>query len=364
MAFRQSSLAGSRNAYIPPHIAQAMTQQMQRTMPPHLQQYLGPNRPAYIPQHVERAIAQQMQKTMPPHLKQYASAYMEQRVIEPSRAAYGAPEQAAHTPPHLPPPDLSRLDHSISGAGQYSADVERLPQAQTEFQPDGGALEQRQPSAAPVATNPSSQAYPAAPIAEPQNPYEFLTAPAPPARRSLPGLGPNSPVAQRLLIIVGGLAVVVIVLGVLASSLFGGGNTNIKGLTLAAQQQAEIARVSQFGAQQAVSQNVKNFAASTQLSILSDQQQLITFLQKNGQKISPKQLGLAQNPKTDAALTTAQAASTYDETFTAIVQNQLKSYGQNLKQTFAISKSPSERQILKNDYAHAQLLVAELKSPD
>jgi hypothetical protein len=341
-----------RHTYIPPHVEQAMAKQMQ-SMPAHLQRYVGSNKSGYIPLSAQKAIAQHMEKTMPSHLKQYSGAYVQQHIIQPSSTTNSV--QSTPAAPHLPPPDPLRLDHSIAGAGQYTVDPSELPTGRTEFQPEQTSDSSESPEA-PYGPNP-----PAPPRSDP---YEFITAPATPQKRASLSLGGNSSMAKRVLIVVGGGSLLLIIIILLASLIFGGGSTNTESLISIAQEQTELDRVSGIGVQNAVSQNIKNFASSTQISIFSDQQQLLAFLQQHGTKLKSKELAATASAKTDTALNTAIAASTFDETFTSIMQTDLKTYEQTLKQTFIKTKDPAVRQLLSTEYSNAQLLLEQISSTD
>ena len=162
----------------------------------------------------------------------------------------------------------------------------------------------------------------------------------------------------RLLIVVGGLAV----LGIAAWIFFGvilakKPAVDPAAFTAIAQRQAELARISQGPVQNATSLDTQNFAATTQLSLLTDQQAIVGLLQKNGVKVSPKTLAALKSSQTDTELQQAKASGTYDQTYIATAQSQLDAYEQALKQLFANTTSVTARQVLSAEYAHAQLLV-------
>jgi hypothetical protein len=196
---------------------------------------------------------------------------------------------------------------------------------------------------------------------QPYNPtpnYDFIMSPAPPPKKSLVPLPTNSSLLQRIAIAGGGLIILIIIIIVFASLLKGGGNNSA--LVSIAQQQNELIRIATLGTQQATDQSAKNFAQSTELSLTTEQQQLLTYLKTNGTKVSTKQLGLTKNAKTDTTLSAAQAASTFDSTFEQVMQSQLTSYAQSLKTTFGNTTGPKARQLLSNDYSAANLMLQQL----
>lgn len=336
-------MANSRDIYISPEIGRAMNQQMER-MPAHLKQYAS-GQAGYVPPRVEHEMAKQLQKNAPGHLKQYADAYVHERVVEPGFS------QEPRTPgPHPPAVDMLRLDHSISGAGQYAVDPTTMPKSRTGFQQ----------------STPEAAAFPGQPEAstpeQPANPYEFITSAGgnPPKKPLLPGGGSK---AQRLLVVAGGAFVLVIIAVIAINTILGSGN-NTAGMISIAAQQNELVRVAGIGMQQAQATTTQNFAVTTDSSITSAQQQLLAYLQQHGTKVNPKQLTLTESAATNTQLNNAISTSSFDSAFTPIMQNDLKNYEVTLKQQYIQTKSTSERQLLSNDYDDALLLLDQLNSPD
>lgn len=199
---------------------------------------------------------------------------------------------------------------------------------------------------------------------QPQQPYsptpnyDFIMSPAPPPKKSLVPLPTSGSMLQRIAIVAGGFVILLIIIIVFASLLKSGGNN--APLVSIAQQQNELIRVATLGTQQATDQSAKNFAQSTELSLITEQQQLLSYLKTNGTKVSPKQLALTKNTQTDTQLSAAQAASTFDSTFEDVMHTQLTAYTQALKTTFAKTTGPKGRQLLSNDYSATNLLLQQL----
>lgn len=337
-------MADERGKYIPPGVQQAMAGQMQN-LPAHLRRYAGPDRPAYVPQHIERALSEQLQKTAPAHLRQYANAYVQQHVTQP-----GFSQPAARAAPHPPVPDLLRLDHSIAGAGQYTADPSALPKSRLGYQPG-------QTSTMSAASPPTGQEQPLT------DPYNFITdAGVPQKRASRLSLGGGSR-AQRLLLVVGGAAIALIIVIAIANAMLGS-NVSSGGLTKLAEQQTELVRVAGIGLQNAQAQSTKNVAANIELSISSSNQQLLGFLKQHGTKLSAKTLNLGHSTQADQALNAANASSNFDTTFLIIIQNDLNAYTASLKESYAASHNQILKSQLSSDYNGAQLLLVQIKSPD
>jgi hypothetical protein len=202
------------------------------------------------------------------------------------------------------------------------------------------------------------------PPVQPQPPaqgpdYGFIMSSPQKSKKSL--LPTGSSTMQRALIAVGGLVILVIVLVIAVSIFSGGGNINASLTSLTARQN-ELARVAALGARQASGQNTKNFAYSAQLSLTSDQNQLINYISTQGHKVGTKELAADQSAKTTTQLSTATAASTFDGTFNTIMQNELTTYTQELKSTFAKATKANAKTLLNQEYQNAQLLLKQVPS--
>lgn len=160
----------------------------------------------------------------------------------------------------------------------------------------------------------------------------------------------------RILVVAGGGAVLLIAALVLVSILSKPTATNVTALESIAQRQTELARISQTPILAASSQTTQNFAATTMLSLLSEQQAFVSFLQQRGVKVSSSVLQATKDSSTDTTLKNAQTSGDYDQQYVAVADSQLNSYEQALRQEFTASKDASERQLISNAYMYAKLL--------
>ncbi len=192
--------------------------------------------------------------------------------------------------------------------------------------------------------------------------YEFFLNPdKPPRRTALPGFGPGKSLGVRIGVIAAAAFGVIIILYMLMSIL--GGKSDAPNLITVVQDQNELVRVANLattiGASQS-SQTTQNFAQSTALSLSSEENDLIVFLTAHGSKPSPKLLAQTKNLQTNTQLSNALASSSFDTTFSTIMQNQLKSYEIALQTAYNGARDTSEKQMLSNDYTSAALLVKQL----
>jgi len=180
-----------------------------------------------------------------------------------------------------------------------------------------------------------------------------------PPKSGKPRMPGNNSFGKRIGIIIGAAVAVMIVLGIITMFLPKGGNS--EALIKLAQAQTELARISQQGSQQGKSQATLNLAQNSQLSLLTSQGHVVDYLAKHGTKVNKKSLSATKDTQTDAKLKAAASASNFDEVFNEIFLAQLNAYIKSLKTTYDTSTIESERQLIKQEYDVAQLLLEQTK---
>lgn len=161
------------------------------------------------------------------------------------------------------------------------------------------------------------------------------------------------------LLFLAGAAVVVVVLLVVVFSIARGGGSSSQPFVTVAQEQVEMGRVAGLDLQQVQDTDVKNFAATTQLTMSSDSASFTTFLGKQGVKISKKQLSGGMSSTTDTQLTSAISSNTLDSTLRTILQNDLKQYQLDLAKAYKSTTNNSARSVLKQLNTNAELLLTQ-----
>ena len=192
------------------------------------------------------------------------------------------------------------------------------------------------------------------------NPYEFIVAPNV-GRTS--GLGVNLTSGNFLMkmgLLVGAVVVVLIIAGILISSLAPKGS--VPGLISITQRQQEIIRISTEATTEAQNEDTKNFVADVEATVTTSQTNILGFLTTHGTKVSPKQLALDKDAQTDTQLTAAASANNYDITATEQLAGQLQTYDALLQTTFSQSNSATVKQMLQADYNGSQLLLKQAKN--
>lgn len=190
-----------------------------------------------------------------------------------------------------------------------------------------------------------------------ENPYDFIVNQAPkPKRPSL--LGSQTSFTKRLLIILGGGLGLIIVIIIFVSLLSSPPKT--AGLVSAAEEQATLLSLSEVAGKTASQQITKNLAATVQLSLLSDQLSLVTYIKdlNSSLKITDTSLLTQQGTALTAQLS-ADPANSFDSEYVQLTQTHLSTYLNLLKQSYSSSDPTAEKILLSNLYNAANLLLKQ-----
>ena len=189
----------------------------------------------------------------------------------------------------------------------------------------------------------------------PQSPYDFITNPSKPPKKSLlPG---GNSFKARLLIVGIGITILLVV-AIIVINILGSSSTGLKNDYLSlAQQQAELIRVSTIGIQKANDSDAKNLAILVQGSLSSEQPAILNLAKKAGVNTSAKSLALGQNTQTDKTLDAAAQTNQFDTVFIKTMQDGLKKYQQTLKKIYDATSDQKTKSTLSEDYINADLLI-------
>ena len=191
------------------------------------------------------------------------------------------------------------------------------------------------------------------------NPYEFII--APPVKSTRLGFGGLQNSATKRLLVVAGVAILIIILGIIITS-FLPKSSSTQSLTAIAQEQQELMRVAAQGETQAASETTRGLAYTIDLSIGTDQTQVLAYLTKHNTKLSVKQLSLTQDKSTDATLTAAQASSTFDSAFEKVMASQLQTYLSDLQKAYNSTSKTDVKQLLSTSYSAGKSLLNETQT--
>lgn len=184
--------------------------------------------------------------------------------------------------------------------------------------------------------------------------YNFIMNPASPSKKRLLGGGSK----QRLLVIIAGGLLLLLVIFMLFSLAFGGRTDNTERLVGLVRQQTELIRIASIGEKQVSNSQIKNFATTARLSLTSSKNELTGLISKQGRKLEAKDLAGPDSNQTDQALTQAQQANRFDETFNQTLAAGLKAYQQEITEAFEASDAKAERAVLQSIYNQAKVLTA------
>jgi hypothetical protein len=192
------------------------------------------------------------------------------------------------------------------------------------------------------------------------NPYGFIMSPGQtPQKKSALILGPNDSFVKKLALILGGAAILIVVL-LVASSLFLGGKSNTDLLVSVAQDQQEIIRINSSTGTQVNATALKNFAVTAEATMGSDQQKLLAHITSLGGSVDQKILALKADAASDALLTTAKSTNTLDASYAQLMQALLTTYRTNIETAFEASGNEAVKQDLRKAYASSELLLQQL----
>lgn len=195
---------------------------------------------------------------------------------------------------------------------------------------------------------------------EQKNPYEFITDPKKPPKKSLlPGLPKGDNKKQNALILVVGGLVGVTILVLLFSLVFGSRVSNKDQLKALAVKQNELIRVADIGTQKARTTQGQNLATTAKLTFSSQQQPLLDTLKKQKVKLSKKELAKGVDSSTDAKLTQAEQNNRFDEVFIALLSTQLRAYQQDLKAAYDNTSNKSIKTLLNDQYKNSSLFIEQ-----
>ncbi len=198
---------------------------------------------------------------------------------------------------------------------------------------------------------------PQAPPPVGKDPYHFIMNPPTAAKKGKLPLPPTSSKRGRILVVAALALVAVIVISIMFSVFNSLSQESTNELIELAQRQQEIMRIADLGTKKARTQEAQSLAVTTKLTISSDQQQILTRLNKSKVKVKPSELNLRASSKTDALLTQAEQNNKFDDAFTETIQTQLKSYKQALKKAYDGNSSKSARSMLTTQYNNADKLL-------
>jgi len=189
-----------------------------------------------------------------------------------------------------------------------------------------------------------------------QHDYSFILNPKQPKKEIHLGFV-KDPFIAKIILIVGGAVVFMFITWLVVALVFGGKN-NVELFVSLAQREEEILRISAMS-RDATSQQIKNAAINTQLSVKSYQNKTTSYLERRDRKVKPEELTLRRDATVDGRLKQAKEASVFDSVYITIMRAQLTAYANELKNVFDSETNSNLRLELAKKYEGVQLLLKQ-----
>lgn len=148
-----------------------------------------------------------------------------------------------------------------------------------------------------------------------------------------------------------GIMLVVIIAGMISGSQKG----DTQALITAAKQQEELIRIAEIGISKAKTQDAKNIAITTKLSLSSQQSEMQAAIKAAG--VSAKSAKSTPSSKTDQALLTAEQNNRFDEEFLKIMSDSLSAYQKSVKAAYDGATSKKLKTALTTQFKSANTLA-------
>jgi hypothetical protein len=165
-----------------------------------------------------------------------------------------------------------------------------------------------------------------------------------------------------VVIAIGGLFALIIIAAVGMSLISSGGKEKTAQLLAVVQEQTEIIRIATVATQHTTGVQGQNLSQNVEATLTSDNTALLTYLAKNGQKPTSKELAAKRSTTTDTTLSNAQENNTYDNAFKDVIQTELNDYVIALNKAYKTNPGPKGKALLLQQYNSAVLLQTASKA--
>lgn len=214
-------------------------------------------------------------------------------------------------------------------------------------------MQPNNPNPAPPPINPQN-------MPTEKNPYDFIINPGDQKSKKFKLPGGNSK-SQRIFIILGGLVLLIFIFIIASSFLGQESKAQKEQLKDVVYKQKELIRISEIGVKKARSNEAKNLAITTQISLTSEQSELQTALKGLGVKTDAKSIG-GPDKDTDEKLTQAEQANNFDEVFLLILRDDLTDYAKTLQSAYQGTSSKNTKTALESQFNNAATLAGTKKT--
>ena len=189
------------------------------------------------------------------------------------------------------------------------------------------------------------------------NPYNFILDDKP-KKHGLPLIKFGGSKKQRLLQIVIGGILLIILLVIVFSLIFSGGSNDTKQLYQIAASQKDIIDLTNLGSTKAANQQLINQSATINLVVTTQSNDTLSYLAKKGHKKPTKQIAQYRDSTYKKALDDALKNGKYDDSYQALLNDQLSVYRSKLQTIYNSTSVKSLKNQTSNDYSQLANFVA------
>lgn len=198
--------------------------------------------------------------------------------------------------------------------------------------------------------------YQPGPAAPPPGQYDFITNPVKQPKKGFLGLGG---MGGKLAMVAIGLGILTVV--ILLGSLFLGGPNEKDTLLPVAQKQSEVIALGQLGAKDGGTSQIQALGLATQLSLTTQQQELVAQIAKSGSKVKEKDYSAKLSSQVTSQLDNAKSNGRFDDAYRAAMKQALEDYQQTLKTANSGDLGKTSKALLARDFDQATLLISVAK---
>jgi hypothetical protein len=185
-----------------------------------------------------------------------------------------------------------------------------------------------------------------------QNSYDFIMNPD-----QKKTAGPNFVGPQKLLMIVGLIAVVIVAIVVLFSVVFSGGASTRAQLVSVNAHQIELARVLGLGLDKTVDQKLKQQFQTLSTTLFSDTQGVSSLMASREYTITKLEKDSQKDVDIDEALDAAEAKNDFDPAFEQAVASTAGEYLEALQSASASVSSAKDKELLNTAIANIETVA-------
>ena len=188
-----------------------------------------------------------------------------------------------------------------------------------------------------------------------QNQYDYILNSQTPNKKPM-AFGTGGGQKQRILVSVIFVVVVLLIVVVGFTVFQAATKKDYSTYKTALEQQTEIVRIAELGANKARTVSVKNYASSIKLITASEKADTASFLKSVNVKVDEKVLALKKDESNDKLLATAEQTNQYDEKLITLLNGLVVAYQKNIK-SLPAATTKAEKALVQTLQNNAKVLT-------